>query len=152
MKAIPTLYKGILYRSRLEAKYASFFDQIGWRWTYEPIDGNGYIPDFLIHGDEPVMVEIKPAVTEAEYRAPVTKMVAGLLGHWTHDVLILGADPLPSNASPRTYSGSVGPLDRVRVDVQRRDLVHLPRLLEDWRHHHRRGPPLRASRRRWLPR
>ena len=41
--AIPTTYKGIYFRSRLEAKWAFVFDQIGWPWEYEPIDLNGYI-------------------------------------------------------------------------------------------------------------
>ena len=62
--AIPTLYQGIEYRSRLEARWAAMFDNIGWKFTYEPFDTNGYIPDFLIHGDRPMLVEIKPAVSE----------------------------------------------------------------------------------------
>lgn len=60
--AIATLYSGIEYRSRLEARWAAFFDEIGWRHTYEPFDGDGYIPDFLIHGTRPLLVEVKPAV------------------------------------------------------------------------------------------
>ena len=62
--AIPTRYRGIEYRSRLEARWAAFFDGIGWQFTYEPFDGDGYIPDFLIHGDQPLLVEVKPAVTQ----------------------------------------------------------------------------------------
>jgi hypothetical protein len=34
MKPIPTVYRGIEYRSRLEAKWAAFCDRIGWRHTY----------------------------------------------------------------------------------------------------------------------
>ena len=95
MKAAPTMYRGVEYRSRLEAKWAAFFDLIGWQHTYEPFDGDGYIPDFLIHGDKPLLVEIKPAVTVDEYFAPCRKAMTGLKGHWEHDILILGADPLP---------------------------------------------------------
>jgi hypothetical protein len=58
--AIPTTYKGVNFRSRLEAKWACMFDQLGWRWTYEPIDLAGWIPDFVIQGVKPILVEVKP--------------------------------------------------------------------------------------------
>lgn len=59
---IETLYKGIQFRSRLEAKWACFFDNLGWRWEYEPTDFNGWIPDFAIYGKEIVYVEVKPVI------------------------------------------------------------------------------------------
>lgn len=34
-KAIPTNYKGVNFRSRTEARWAAFFDEIGWTWRYE---------------------------------------------------------------------------------------------------------------------
>ena len=92
--AITTIYRGIEYRSRLEARWASFFIQLGWHITYEPFDGDGYIPDFLIHGERPLIVEVKPAVTLADYRAATAKAEAGLTAY-PYDVLIVGADPLP---------------------------------------------------------
>lgn len=39
--AIPTKYNGINFRSRLEAKWAAFFDLLEWNWEYEPCDFNG---------------------------------------------------------------------------------------------------------------
>ena len=33
---IPTMYKGIKFRSRLEARWAVFFDTLGIEWEYEP--------------------------------------------------------------------------------------------------------------------
>jgi hypothetical protein len=97
-KARPTVYAGIEFRSRLEARWACFFDELGVVWTYEPFDGNGYSPDLLLPHltERPALAEIKPAVTEAEYRAAIPKMTAGLAGHWTGHLLILGADPLPA--------------------------------------------------------
>ncbi len=95
MHAIPTVYRGIEYRSRLEARWAAFFTEIGWRHTYEPFDGNGYIPDFLIEGACPLLIEIKPATLLADYHEPVPKIELGLRGHWHRDVLILGVNPLP---------------------------------------------------------
>jgi hypothetical protein len=95
IKAIPTSYRGVNYRSRLEAKWAAFFTIIGWRFIYEPFDGGGYIPDFLITGPSPLLVEIKPAVIRAKYEAPINKIESGLKDTWMHDILILGADPTP---------------------------------------------------------
>jgi hypothetical protein len=97
--AITTLFDGIEYRSRLEARWAAFFGRIGWQTTYEPFDGDGYIPDFLVHGDRPLLVEVKPAVTLDDFHAPVAKLTSGLTEHWTHDILVVGADPLPSISS-----------------------------------------------------
>ena len=65
IKAIQTAYKGYHFRSRLEARYAVFFDALGLEWEYEPEgfdlgDGVYYLPDFLIKtiaGD--VYVEVK---------------------------------------------------------------------------------------------
>lgn len=62
IKAIETRYGGVNFRSRLEAKWAAMFDLLGWEWTYEPTDFNGWIPDFAIHGKRLVYVEVKPVV------------------------------------------------------------------------------------------
>ena len=93
--AITTIFDGIEYRSRLESRWAAFFSNIGWHTTYEPFDGDGYIPDFLVHGERPMLVEVKPASSEKDYYAPISKIEHGLSGIWDHDVLIVGADPLP---------------------------------------------------------
>lgn len=55
--------KGINFRSRLEARWAEFFTELGFEWDYEPIDLDGYIPDFIIKlpGDinNEILVEVK---------------------------------------------------------------------------------------------
>lgn len=51
---IPTLFDGIEYRSRLEARWAAWFTRLGWDFTYEPFDGHGYVPDFLVKADRGV--------------------------------------------------------------------------------------------------
>lgn len=63
-KGIPTEYRSYRFRSRLEARWARFFDLLGWRWEYEPVDFNGWIPDFAIYGDcgNIVYVEVKPVI------------------------------------------------------------------------------------------
>lgn len=51
--AIPTKYKHYTLRSRLEARWAVFFDAMGIRWEYEPeglrtASGCQYLPDFYL--------------------------------------------------------------------------------------------------------
>jgi hypothetical protein len=48
IKAIETKYAGTIFRSRLEARWAAFFDVFGWSWVYEPFDLEGWLPDFLL--------------------------------------------------------------------------------------------------------
>lgn len=59
---IPTQYRGIQFRSRLEAKWAYYLDIKRIRWMYEPLDLAGYIPDFVLETDEtqPMLAEVKP--------------------------------------------------------------------------------------------
>lgn len=57
--AIPTYYNGLLYRSRLEAKWAAFFDFLGWEFDYEPEPFKTWSPDFVIHSID-CYVEVKP--------------------------------------------------------------------------------------------
>ena len=59
--AIPTLYRGRMYRSRLEARWAAFFDRLGWTYEYEPFDLGAWSPDFLLNGAlNGALVEVKP--------------------------------------------------------------------------------------------
>lgn len=71
MKPIETFYKGFHFRSRLEARWAVFFDTMGFEWEYEPegfslegdFDGDTlyYLPDFkLKEGRVEIYVEVKP--------------------------------------------------------------------------------------------
>lgn len=46
-EAHPTMYEGVRFRSRLEARWAVLFDYAGWTWEYEPFDLKGWTPDFL---------------------------------------------------------------------------------------------------------
>jgi hypothetical protein len=65
VKAIDTRYAGCLFRSRLEARWAVFFDHLGITWEYEPqgyvIGGRPYLPDFklLLPGPQVVFAEVK---------------------------------------------------------------------------------------------
>ena len=53
IKAIETVYNGYRFRSRLEARWAVFFDAMEIKYQYEPegwqlADGTRYLPDFLL--------------------------------------------------------------------------------------------------------
>lgn len=53
IKPIETVYNGYRFRSRLEAKWAVFFDAVGIEYYYEPegiklSDGTYYLPDFYL--------------------------------------------------------------------------------------------------------
>lgn len=62
IKAIPTVYKDVQFRSRLEARWACFFDLLRWPWAYEPVDLDGWIPDFILgeNIDTGIPCEVKP--------------------------------------------------------------------------------------------
>jgi hypothetical protein len=95
--AIPTVYKGIEFRSRLEAKWAAVFDQLEWSWEYEPIDLKGYIPDFVLQWREPTIVEIKPAMTIKGLDAAKAKIERS---GWDHDAMILGGTTFELDGLP----------------------------------------------------
>jgi hypothetical protein len=63
MKAIDTVYRGYNFRSRLEARWAVFFDTAKLTWTYEEegyqLPSGWYLPDFRILEFD-MFIEIKP--------------------------------------------------------------------------------------------
>lgn len=63
LKSIETEYNGIKFRSRLEARWAVFFDELQISYQYEvegfDINGTWYVPDFYLP-DYSCWVEIKP--------------------------------------------------------------------------------------------
>jgi hypothetical protein len=58
--SIPITINGIRFRSLIEARWAEMFSKLGWDWEYEPIELNGYIPDFIIKfPNRHLLVEVK---------------------------------------------------------------------------------------------
>lgn len=92
--SIPTMYAGIMFRSRLEAKWAAFFDLAGWRWQYEPLDLAGYIPDFiLLMPNGPIAVEVKPLLWSA-HDVGAIYVACKKMGAWpvsSGEALLVGA-------------------------------------------------------------
>lgn len=112
LKAIETEYKGYRFRSRLEARWAVFFDACGVKWEYEPEgydlgDGMYYLPDFLLHGvtirhdtyaeNCDIYVEVKGQMNDAD-AAKITRFAeAGMPGKppyiSTTAILVVGNIP-----------------------------------------------------------
>lgn len=63
INAIPTQYKGIEFRSRTEARWAVFLDELGFKWEYEPegyqLLSGWYLPDFWLPEIDSFL-EVKP--------------------------------------------------------------------------------------------
>jgi hypothetical protein len=90
--AIPTEHNGCVYRSRLEATWANFFDLAKWQYQYEPFDLNGWIPDFvLLVKKHQTLVEVKPYCTLEEFfvNGVVDKINKAMEGD-KREVLLLG--------------------------------------------------------------
>jgi hypothetical protein len=88
IEAIPTEYAGVLFRSKLEATWARFFDVIGLEWEYEPCQMYGWWPDFLIAGWW--LAEVKPLnviSTEAMHSPVYEKAIRPF------DTVLLGDGP-----------------------------------------------------------
>lgn len=81
IRAIPTTYAGVSFRSRLEARWATFFDALGIRWEYEAegyeYESWRYLPDFWLP-DLGYWCEVKGDV------ASVTDDYLNMLGHVGH--------------------------------------------------------------------
>ena len=91
--AIPTTYNGVRFRSRLEARYAAFFDDLELEWAYEPLELSGWIPDFSLvsMSGRYELVEIKPAHTLRELSEFFTKIEQS---GTREQVVLYGLNPL----------------------------------------------------------
>ena len=100
IKAIPTEYNSVVFRSRLEAKWAAFFDLCNWSWEYEPFDIEGWVPDFIIRGkNNNLLVEVKPLTwsnneKENYFKLFESRVVEKLFHSNREEVLLLGAYPI----------------------------------------------------------
>lgn len=101
--ALETRYAGCRFRSRLEARWARFFDHLAIRWQYEPQglqihdrmeiadeDEWPYLPDFWLP-DLGMWAEVKGSWTDAEARRFLS--TAAELSGAGHDVVLL--PPMP---------------------------------------------------------
>lgn len=84
--------KGINFRSRLEARWAELFTELGFEWDYEPIDLDGYIPDFIIKLpndiNNEILIEVK-GITDFKKLIEHKKKIED--SGWKSYYLIVGA-------------------------------------------------------------
>jgi hypothetical protein len=92
VRPIETQYKGFRFRSRLEARWAVFFDAAGIEWQYEVegynINGHPYLPDFWLPQFE-TFVEIKPNTEACKPAEPIIASLAKATGH--RGIIIAGS-------------------------------------------------------------
>lgn len=99
-QGIRTVYKNISFRSRAEARWAAFFDGLGWSWEYEPIDLEGYIPDFILSFRQPLLVEVKGGVLPQNFvGSEVVRLAASKVevSGWDGLAVVVGAAPDMTN-------------------------------------------------------
>lgn len=111
MKAIETRYAGCRFRSRLEARWAVFFDALNIEWQYEPQgyqlqSGRQYLPDFFLPGgwsrsQAGLYLEIKGAVPEGAELERVGEFSEIPIGD---DRLGLAETRIAIGDIPRSYS------------------------------------------------
>jgi hypothetical protein len=100
MKAIQTVYKGYNFRSRLEARWAVFFDALGWKWQYEvegfKLPSGNYLPDFFfpeIKAYGEVKADIMNDVEFQKCLELSKKQYEGKFGAAYHNIILLEGMP-----------------------------------------------------------
>jgi hypothetical protein len=97
IRAIETVYNGYKFRSRLEARWAVFFDSLGVKYDYEPegveVGGVKYLPDFLLR-ELDWFLEIKPRsggdLSKANHFSKAGLNIAAIQGSpWPFDFELL---------------------------------------------------------------
>ena len=116
IKAIPTNYRGITFRSRLEAHWAVFFDVLGIKYHYElegfDLGHTCYLPDFFLPGKN-VWLEIKPKPpTNEEWNKAASLLLALVKSGSNAGVGILYGRPWLDDTGPEycylSFSPQIG--------------------------------------------
>lgn len=116
IKSIKTEYHNTTFRSRLEARWAIVFDNIGIEWKYEPRPFNvgtntfiGYLPDFYIPSKK-LWVEIKPIYLRENFKD--IYMAGSICKNGWRNVFVDGLRSSPIESQLQVYNYSliyVGP-------------------------------------------
>lgn len=112
IQSINTYYSGHHFRSRLEARWATVFNDLGLRWEYEPQgfrvgdDRRSYLPDFLLP-DVGWWIEVKGSQDRLDMTllADAVHPTKGLGPDGSStNLLILGQIPDTNGAAPLHHS------------------------------------------------
>lgn len=126
IKPIETVYNGYRFRSRLEARWAVFFDSAGIKYQYEPEgfeleDGTRYLPDFYLP-DQNVFVEVKPSKEKLAKDGERMSWFIDRDGPLANGLLVLGQVPVfPNNVFENIMGYSI-PSDNFRNAIPRFNL------------------------------
>jgi len=105
IKAIQTEYNGYLFRSRLEARWAVFFDALDIEYQYESegfdLDGTWYLPDFWLPS-QACWVEIKPTIPDLKVKKREHELCRRLADQTEKVTLLIGGQPWVKREEYRT--------------------------------------------------
>ncbi len=115
IKAKPTNYKNILFRSRLEAKWAIFFDELGIKWKYEPkyddVEYRGFLiqykPDFYLP-DHDLWIEVK-ATSILHLSDGEIRKIVGWANDYLEILVLSGAPRIPRENTKAHYLYTYNP-------------------------------------------
>lgn len=107
IKAIETVYNGYKFRSRLEARWAVFFDTLSIEYQYEPegfdMDGTWYLPDFWMPKWD-CWIEIKPRIPKFTLPRSEDYIKYQMLTRGTGKVvLLIGGTPWVKKSPDSSY-------------------------------------------------
>lgn len=93
IKAIETRFRGILFRSRIEARWAVFFEALEIPWLYEPegfeLPSGKYLPDFSLPRQK-IWVEVKGG----DFHGPTIHLNELALASEQRVLLVAGSIPI----------------------------------------------------------
>ena len=145
IESVETLYNNIMFRSRLEARWAIFWDNLKVSYEYEPkkfdFGEMRYIPDFWlpeqqkwveIKGQMPNDVEIKKAQLLAQETKNDVAILSGLVRFDTFACNYCNSShyiTIPSGVGITYFWGKKGTLNRVHMQIDEFSFVFLGRQL-----------------------
>lgn len=160
IRAIQTRYNGYLFRSRLEARWAVFFDSLGLRWEYEPEgywvdEETPYLPDFFVRfAGDPLWASGLPAVRgywievkgSQPSQAEIAKL-AMLCEATRHKGYIMIGQPWPADLRAIKISADkITPLNPPQLPFEVHGALHYLEQAAYWgRYLHAIGEPTRKA-------
>jgi hypothetical protein len=125
IKAIETVYKGHRFRSRTEARWAVFFDTLGWQWHYETegyalgLSKTWYLPDFYMPTwdkyvevkplNQPTVEEMKKAALLIQHTGKAMLMLIGQPWPGDYATLLIASANDPAKVAP--FSAAIIPYE-----------------------------------------
>lgn len=110
VRALPTEFRGVRFRSRMEARWAVFLQSLGVPWEYEPEgfdlgEGVWYLPDFWLPRER-IWIEVKPTPDlapedERKLRAFARLATEAPEAVWSpRQVILLVGNPIAGEGDP----------------------------------------------------